>query len=139
MKKDQHAGTKCDLVLSSTEELTRLYIKDNVEKCTDVVFNQELAQCVIAVKDFADLLKPQEGRLALEYTARNHVRSVVRLYLSEVNKAHPSETTKAQFGPLAETMGLRSQESGSRSLVPDGNVLVMAGLTLLLAWLLTRR
>jgi hypothetical protein len=61
LKKDQDAGARWDLILSSMEELTRLYIKDNVETYTDVVYNQELAQSVIAVEDFTDLVKPLEG------------------------------------------------------------------------------
>jgi hypothetical protein len=139
------AATKADreqAALSGMEKLIHAFVRDNLEDCSDIKYNPQLAKSLLAVEDMSDLLDASRGP-AVEYILRKHVRSVVRYYVEQVNNARPiAVTDKAKFRVRMESIGLNigwSQECDSRRLMPDGNVIVMACLTFALLFLTLRK
>jgi hypothetical protein len=130
------------IVLEGIEGLICAFVRENLEDCTDITYNPQLAKPLLAMEDLTDLLGGA-GATAVEYTLRKHVRSVVGCYVGQVNTARPiAVKDKAKFVEHMECIGLsisRSQDSGFRRLMPDGNVVVMAILTLALAALILAR
>src|ERR1700693_556669 len=64
------------------EEIIKAYIRENLESCSDIKYNVQLAKSIIAVEDFNDLLHAPN-----EYVIRKHIRSIIRIYISEVSKS----------------------------------------------------
>jgi hypothetical protein len=130
-----------DVILPRMEALVAAFVRDNLETTSDVVYNPDLAKSLVALEDFDDLLA---GRFD-EYAIRKHMRSIIRMYMGETNRAHPIKITdRAKFGIHMETIGLNIGWSNdtlgaSRSLLPDGNVVVLALLTLAVAVLAFKR
>jgi hypothetical protein len=120
------------IVYPFMERLVQAFVHEGLERCSDIRYNSALVQSLLAIENFSDLI---EGH-ANEYTIRKHVRDVIRMYIAEVNKSRPIKVTdKAQFGVHLEAVGLNigwmQASSGSeRSLVPDGNILVLAATTI---------
>ena len=128
-----------DAVFPGMESLVSAYIRENLEGCSDLKYNADLAKALIASEDFADLLSGHVN----EYVIWKHLRDIVRLYVGEVNRSRPIRVSdRAKFGLHMETIGLNigwSNDSiGTRSLVPDGNTLAFIVLTFALVLLFTR-
>lgn len=118
------------IVYPFMERLVQAFVHEKLEKCSDIRYNATLVQSLLVIGNFSDLI---EGH-ANEYTIRKHVRDVIRMYIAQINKSRPIKVTdKALFGVHLEAVGLNigwtqahSGSSSERSLVPDGNVLVLA-------------
>lgn len=99
------------------ERLLQMFIRDKLSDCTDIVYNSDLAKSLISLDNFTDILTENA--------------------VSEVNKARPIQVTdKSRFGVHMETIGLNigwSSDQRNRSIVPDGNVIVLATLTAFIA------
>lgn len=122
-----------NVVMPGMVRLVEAFVRESLEPCSDVSFNATLAKSLIAIEDFNDL----DGA-ANEYLIRKHMRSIIRAYASEVNKARPigiKDITTGTFGIHFESIGLNigfSADSRGHgdSRSADGNVIVMTALTL---------
>lgn len=119
------------VVMPGMERLVEAFVRESLEPCSDISFNVNLAKSLISIEDFNDL----DGSTN-EYVIRKHTRSIIRAYVSEVNKARPiGIKDKSAFGIHMESIGLNigfsaDSRGDARSAVPDGNVIVMSALTL---------
>jgi hypothetical protein len=121
------------VILRMLEAVVAAYIRQNLEDCSDLRYSEDLAKSLVGLEDVTDLLN---GRCN-EYIIWKHLRSVVRLYVQEVNTCRPiAVTDSAKFDSRMEFLGLNVRRtSGStsssyyRDLLPEGNVLVMSILT----------
>lgn len=122
------------------EKLVHVYIHEKLEDCSDLKYRPDLAKALIAGEDFSDLIAR-----ANDYDVCKHMRSVIRAYVSEVNRARPIKVTdRAKFGVSMEYLGINiggsaESTSGGRSVVPDGNMLVLSVMTVIIVALLTLR
>jgi hypothetical protein len=103
------------------------FIQDNLSGCSDIVYNENLAKPLIAIEDFSDLLQDTPPN---EYVIRKHIRSFMKTYVAEVNKARPiGIKNKNQFGLQMESLGLNvgfTSEQSTHHPLPDGNVVTLA-------------
>jgi hypothetical protein len=116
-----------------------LFIKENLSDCSDITYNEQLAKSIISVEDFSDLSSPDNMN---EYVVRKHIRNIMKFYLTEVKRARKIEIKdKQKFGLHMESIGLNigwSNETATKSYIPDGNVVVMAALTVMIVYLLKK-
>jgi hypothetical protein len=124
-------------VFQHMQELVSLYVKERLESCSDIRYNDELAKALIADEDFTDLLNGKHH----EYVIRKHIRNIMKMYLTEVRRARLiGVTDRTQFSLALETVGFNMaaiDQHGSsglcpladkirpRSIAPDGNVLAV--------------
>ncbi len=127
-----------EVIRPGIDGLITTFINENLSTCSDITYNLVLASYLVSLQDFQDLLSgPVDA-----YVIRKHVRSIMRMYVNEVNRARPIRVSdRVQFGIQMETVGLnigRSSQynSESRSILPDGNVIVLSILSLCMAYLL---
>ena len=112
-------------------------VKDHVEEleeCSDMIYNASLARDIISSLDFGDL----RSFGASNYVTRKYVKSVMKLYVQSVAKSRTIiAKDRTLFGLQMERYGINlgfTAESSASSLTPDGNVLtVMAGLLVIVA------
>lgn len=131
-KKDRTESELELVIYTGMEKLINIFVGQNLSDCSDIKYNEQLAKSIIAIEDFHDLIKDSNPN---EYTIRKHIRNIMKIYVGEVNRARKIIVNdKSKFGFQMESIGLNvgwtSETTSSRNMTPDGNVLVLAGLTL---------
>eukprot|EP00744_Colponema_vietnamica_P008205 GILI01011726.1.p1 GENE.GILI01011726.1~~GILI01011726.1.p1 ORF type:complete len:165 (-),score=20.94 GILI01011726.1:69-563(-) len=125
-------GTKhAAAVYEGFEGLVKCYVEESLVPFSDINLNEEHLKNLVSCEDLDDLLRGEVN----EYVIRKHLRSVVRLYVSEINKTRPINVRdRAQFGFQMESIGLNvgfNTSTEQRTSMPDGNVLVVSVLSFL--------
>jgi hypothetical protein len=130
-----------DFVQPSKEALVAAYIRESLEPYSNIKCNDDLVNQLVGIHDFSEFLDEKGSWNG--YTVRRHVRSVIKMYLAETNKARAIKVTNTvQFELRLEAVGLNlgwAQTSHSPSVLPDGNIVVLAALTLALVYLVLRK
>jgi hypothetical protein len=127
-----------EVLLDKFAKVLQLHIAE-LEECSDIVFNPKLARTLVSTVDFNELRTTE----AFEYVVRKYVRSIMKLYVQNVSKARPIHVKdKTLFDLQMESYGINvgfTAETASRSLTPDGNVIVvMIGILLIAALVVFR-
>lgn len=103
------------LVHDGMEKLVTAFVKDNLETCSNIKYNSELVQSLLSADDLEDPAFAANP----EYAIRNHLRNIIRAYISVVNQHHPVKASdRTQLGLHLESIGLSfgfsSDASGKR-------------------------
>ena len=115
-------------VKNAFEEVIGNYINENIVPNTDLKYNQELTKNLLAEEDLSDIFE-KEGEID-EYTVRKNMRDIMKAYLLTVDRTHKFKiTNKQKFGfhleSIGLTLGFNNDPPEKKSLIPDGNVIVL--------------
>lgn len=129
-----------EVVFGGLNTLIELFVKENLEPWSDITYNSTLTKSIIAVVDISEL----KSAKCNEYVVRSCIRSILKLYVTEINKSRKILIKdKAKFGIQMEAMGLSvgfiTESNNTRSLLPDGNVVVLSGLLALVLLLALKK
>jgi len=121
------------------EEIIQKFVEEKLSPYSNIKYNSELAKNLLAFEDLTDIF---EDSNVDEYTVRKHIRDLLKAYISDVNNIHSIDIKdKQKFGFHLESVGLSlANETSSRSIFPDGNVIVLTiGLLVALFIALTKK
>ncbi len=98
-KKEGKAGPELLLaVQNGMEQLVTAFVKDSLEPCSDIKYDEKLVSSLLAAEDFEGLLSSSIVGDP-EYAIRKHLRSIIRAYMSSINQTKRIHVTdRAQFG-----------------------------------------
>lgn len=122
------------------QKLLHKYITEKLENWSDICYNDDLIKYAIAEEDYSDIIQhTKKAHNYINYRLRVHIRNIMSTYIDEIYKAHPINITdNEKLNKEMKFLGVRiywSEEKDNKSLLPDGNVLVMGSLVLIMGCL----